>query len=274
MERLCRVAAVLLSLLLTAPTRSAAQSAQRGEHRCVVIFDEQRQNAWRSDAGLCATPLSPASTFKIPHALVALETGVITTNTVEKWDGTRHPQQPLWNRDHTVLSAMKPSVLWFFQRIAPRIGASRMHAWLDRLHYGNADTSGDVTRYWVNGVLRVSPEQQVAFLRQFYAQTLPVRVEYQRAVTDALEQKPGTQQNARGVHSLAGTWPANAALNAKTGATTTEGEGVSWLVGALTVGGARYVFASAVWRDGAGVDQLAATHDAIATFRERHILPQ
>ena len=40
------------------------------------------------------------------------------------------PTQPSWDRDHTVLSAMRPSVLWFFQRIAPRIGAERMHEWL------------------------------------------------------------------------------------------------------------------------------------------------
>ena len=32
----------------------------------------------------CSTRLSPASTFKIPHALVALETGVVTAQSVEK----------------------------------------------------------------------------------------------------------------------------------------------------------------------------------------------
>ena len=82
--------------------------------------------------------------------------------------GRAHPDQPEWNHSHTVLTALRPSVLWFFQRMAPQIGAARMHGWLERLHYGNADTSGDVKLYWLNGRLRVSPDEQVAFLDQFF----------------------------------------------------------------------------------------------------------
>ena len=168
---------------------------------------------------------------------------------------------------------MKPSVLWFFQRIAPRIGAERMHGWLERLQYGNADVSGDITRYWINGTLRISPDEQVAFLRRFYAQELPVGREYQQLVQSALEQQPGTVQNARGVHRLRDAWPRDAVLNAKTGATTLAfGESVSWLVGALTVRGRRHVFASAVWREGGGVDQLDAARLAVATFARRGLL--
>ena len=180
----------------------------------------------------CDTALSPASTFKIPHALVALETGVVTAGTVEKWDGTRHPDQPSWDRDHTVLSAMRPSVLWFFQRIAPRIGAERMHEWLQKLDYGNADTSGPIREYWVNGRLRISPDAQLQFLQRFYAGELPISARHVAAVRGALEQQPGTQQNARGVHTLEVPWPAGMSLNAKTGASTiANGESVSWLVG-------------------------------------------
>ena len=93
----------------------------------------------------CDTRLSPASTFKIPHALVALETGVVTTDSVERWDGTTYERQAKWNQDHTVISALRPSVLWFFQRIAPRIGAERMTQWLARFDYGNRATSGQIT---------------------------------------------------------------------------------------------------------------------------------
>ena len=125
-------------------------------------------------AAECSTRLSPASTYKIPHALIGLETGVITETTVEKWDGVRHPEQPKWNQDHTVLSAMRPSVLWFFQAMAPRIGAARAHEWLQRFDYGNMDTSGPITQYWVNGRLRISPDEQLVFLDKFYDGTLQV----------------------------------------------------------------------------------------------------
>jgi beta-lactamase class D len=241
-------------------------------HECVVLYDVNAKTTWQSDADECATRLSPASTFKIPHALVALETGVVTPTAVEKWDGTPHPQQPLWDRDHTVLSAMKPSVLWFFQRIAPRIGAQRIHEWLRKWEYGNADASGDITRYWVNGTLRVSPVEQVRFLQRFYARELHVRDTYARLVEEALAQKPGTIQNARGVHTLTAGWPGNAQLNAKTGATTiANGESVSWLVGAIEAGRRRYVFASAVWRERDGVEQLDAARLALTAFDRRGV---
>jgi beta-lactamase class D len=248
-------------------------NAQAPASSCVVIQTLGSQTAWRSDQKACATRLSPASTFKIPHALVALETGVVQPDTIERWDGTRHPDQPEWDKDHTVLSAMRPSVLWFFQRIAPRIGAARMLDWLTKMRYGNADTSGEITAYWINGVLRVSPDEQVLFLRQFYAGTLPIAAERQRLVRDALVQRPGTVQNARGIHALDGSWPDGVRLNSKTGATrTANGQGVSWLVGSLTVAGADHVFASAVWRDGAAVDGLDATRLAVKIFIERGLI--
>ena len=76
---------------------------------CVVILNAGSGEVTRT-GDRCGTALSPASTFKIPHAPVALATGVVTADTVEKWDGTRHPEQPSWDRDHTVLSAMRPGV--------------------------------------------------------------------------------------------------------------------------------------------------------------------
>jgi beta-lactamase class D len=250
-------------------------SAQTSPPRrsCVIIQEAAGKARWVSDPEACATRLCPASTFKIAHALVALETGVISADTVERWDGVRHPRQPLWDRDHTVLSAMKPSVVWFFQRIAPRIGAERMHGWLERLKYGNAETGGDVTMYWLNGVLRVSPDEQVAFLRRFYTSTLPIAAAHQKSVRDALAQQPGTVQNSLGVHDLDGQWTSDVRLNAKTGASTTaNGETVSWLVGALSLTGRDHVFASAVWGDDEAVELLDGPRLAVATFIERGLL--
>lgn len=221
---------------------------------CVAILNTATGQVSRT-TGQCDTALSPASTFKIPHALLALETGVVTASSIERWDGTRHPAQPSWDQDHTVLSAMRPSVLWFFQRIAPRVGAERMHAWLKRVGYGNADTSGPISEYWINGRLRVSVNEQLKFLSRFYAGDLPVAPAHIAAVREALNQTPGTIQNARGVHPL--TLGPGVDLNAKTGATTlASGEAVSWLVGQATVKGTRHVFAGAAWQLSGGVDSL------------------
>jgi beta-lactamase class D len=262
--------AVLTSLCVSAQTSSPRDPPVRS---CVIIQQAVGTERWVSDATACATRLCPASTFKIPHALVALETGVVTAGTVERWDGVRHPRQPLWDKDHTVLSAMKPSVVWFFQRVAPRIGAERMRGWLETLKYGNADTSGDVTMYWLNGVLRISPDEQVSFLRRFYTSTLPIALAHQKSIRDALDQAPGTVQNSLGVHDLDGRWTPGVRLNAKTGASTTaNGESVSWLVGALSVAGRDHVFASAVWGDDESVELLDGPHLAVRTFIGRGLL--
>lgn len=262
-------------LLCAAAIVSSSAFTQLTAQSCVVILEQAAgKTPWRSDENACATRLSPASTFKIPHALVGLETGVITTSTIYEWDGTRHRDQPEWDHAHTVLTALRPSVLWFFQRMAPQIGAARMHDWLERLHYGNADTSGDVKLYWVNGRLRVSPDEQVAFLDQFFRGALPFRADSQRVIRESLQQKAGTVQNARGVHAVDGRWGTTHTLIAKTGATTiADGQAVSWLVGQLSADTRSYVFASAVWKNG-DVDGLAGARQAVRTFIERGLLPR
>jgi beta-lactamase class D len=164
-------------------------------------------------------------------------------------------------------------VLWFFQRIAPRIGAERMTTWLERFEYGNHDVSGPITEFWINGRLRISPREQVQFLRRFYRGTLPVTPAYIDAVRQGLEQKPGTVQNALGVHQMRGDWR-RATLNAKTGATSAAGVRVSWLVGELRSAGRGYVFAAAVWRADGDVDSLDGARLAVDAFMSTGILPR
>lgn len=267
--RLIRAVAIILFSIL--PTAASAQPGTA--HSCVVVAESDAIQRWSGSAAECATRLSPASTYKIAHALIGLETGVITEETVEKWDGVRRPAQPKWNQDHTVLSAMRPSVLWFFQAMAPRIGAARAQQWLQRFHYGNTDTSGPITQYWVNGRLRISPDEQLAFVKKFYDGVLPVAKPRADRLKAALEQAPGTVENARGVSRLDAQWRSGISLNSKTGAATIEsGESVSWLVGQLTVDQRKMVFVSAVWRPRGGVDSLDATRLAIKTFADRSVL--
>jgi len=258
-------------LAAVAPALTSAHSAP---HSCIVVSDDGAPpQRWSGSAADCATRLSPASTYKIPHALVGLETGAVTETAVEKWDGVRHPNQPKWNLDHTVLSAMKPSVLWFFQRMAPRIGAERAHEWLQRFAYGNADTSGPITQCWINGRLRISPDEQLAFLMKFYGGALPVKKAFVDHLQAAMVQAAGTVENASGVHQLDAAWRPGITLNSKTGATTIEsGESVSWLVGQLTVDTRKLTFASATWRSKGGVDTLDATREAIQAFVNRGVL--
>jgi beta-lactamase class D len=126
-----------------------------------------------------ATRFLPASTYKIPNTLIALETGVAGgADFALAWDSTTAPRQAWWPaswaRDHTLATALPNSVVWFYQEIARRVGAERMQSWLDRFGYGNADISGGIDTFWLTGGLRISPDEQVDFLRRFYSGELGV----------------------------------------------------------------------------------------------------
>ncbi|HWI58016.1 MAG TPA: penicillin-binding transpeptidase domain-containing protein, partial [Bacillota bacterium] len=84
-------------------------------------------------------------------------------------------------------SAMSNSVLWFYQEMARRIGPERMADCVRRLDYGNRDTSGGITNFWIESTLLISADEQVAFLRRLWADSLPVSKEAQRTTRELME---------------------------------------------------------------------------------------
>ena len=93
----------------------------------------------------------PASTFKIPNSLIALEVGsVATVDTNLKWDGVDRGS-PGWNCDQSMRVAIQRSTVWFYQEMARRTGEARMAEWVRKIHYGNADA-----RAWSEAPLRIA----------------------------------------------------------------------------------------------------------------------
>lgn len=116
----------------------------------------------------------PASTFKIPNSLIALELGVVTDASYAiARDTMLSPMRDFWpsvwkEPRHTLESAFQNSVYWYYQEVARRIGESRMQRYVDHFGYGNRDISGDIDGFWLYGDLRISPEEQLGFLIRFY----------------------------------------------------------------------------------------------------------
>jgi len=129
---------------------------------------------------------SPASTFKITNALIALETGVIKSqNQVFKWAGEPRGLK-LWEKDFNLRGAIQASAVPVFQQFAKEIGEKRMKSYIHQLSYGNENIAGGIDRFWLDGELKISARQQVAFLERLYKNTLPVSRESQLIVKDAL----------------------------------------------------------------------------------------
>ncbi len=109
---------------------------------------------------------SPASTFKIVNTLVALNEGKINPEgKVFIWDGTQY-DNPNWNKDHSLKSAFQFSCVWCYQIIASKVGRDVYQEYLERLNYGTLSIRFDLTRFWLNGDLRISAIDQVNFLQR------------------------------------------------------------------------------------------------------------
>ena len=137
-----------------------------------VMLDVTQNSYIRHNPEQCKRRFLPASTFKVMNSLIALETGVAPNEHFSlRWDGT--PQRvKSWNRDHTLESAFKNSVVWFYTELAQRIGHERIKQFLDKIGYGNGDIRGSRT-FWLNGHLKISSDEQVRFLYQLYKGDLP-----------------------------------------------------------------------------------------------------
>ncbi len=151
-----------------------------GHEGCFVLYDAQTDRYSRYNTNACRERCSPCSTFKIANSAIALDTGVSTGPDFSlKWNGTTYPFAS-WNRDQNMQSAFSNSVLWYYQEIARRIGPVRMSDYVHRLNYGNCDSSGGITNFWLESTLQISADEQVAFLRRLWQDNLPVSKDAQR----------------------------------------------------------------------------------------------
>lgn len=218
-----------------------------GTESCFLLYELGVGEVRRNPAEACRSRFTPASTFKVPHALAALDAGVLNgPDQMLSWDGTGDWPTSA-RRDHTLASAVRNSVVWYFQRVAERLGADGEQAYLKKLAFGNMDSSSGLTSFWIGGSLQVTPEEQQAFWVRLYENTLPIAPAAVAAVKSILVEPSGTVVNAAGEQRFGSPWPSNTIVSAKPGsATDRSGRGVRWLVGHVDRNGRSFVFVSCV----------------------------
>ncbi len=138
-----------------------------------VLYDLNKNQYTRYNSPRCDKGFLPASTFKIFNSLVALETGVVKDEQfLLKWDGKKRFVS-IWNQDHDLKSALKNSVIWYYQEVARRVGKDKMLNHLQTANYGNGDISAGIDVFWLQGGFQISQNQQIEFLKRLYQQDLP-----------------------------------------------------------------------------------------------------
>lgn len=199
-----------------------------GVNGCFVLFNQIDNEYIRYNSSLCDTGYIPASTFKIPHALIALEEKVINdTNEIIKWDGHEWPNK-VWNQDQTLKTSMKYSCIWVYFGFAEKIGIDKYYDYVRAFDYGNKNLTGPPTRFWLAGLFKISANEQVDFLRRFYNNDLPVSKSSIEKVKDII------------VLEQTDTYK----LSGKTGGgRLTDKDNVMWLVGYVEKDSKQYFYA-------------------------------
>ncbi len=140
----------------------------------------------------------PASTFKIVHSLIGLQTGKIINDSMRiAWDGISRPVAA-WNKELNMLEAFRISAVPYYQEVARRIGKDSMQLWLDSLKYGVQDPQEKViirTRidsFWLDNSIKITPDQQLGLIKKLFFNQLPFFKTYQEMVKRAMQYEQTT----------------------------------------------------------------------------------
>ncbi len=215
-----------------------------GEYKGSFVLYDALGDSWQIyNKDEAAARIAPASTFKIYSALLGLESGVITPQqSLLPWDGQNY-RYNLWNTDQTLESAMQNSVTWYFQALDRRVGISSVKDFIQKIGYGNQNMEGDISSYWLDSSLKISPLEQVELLKKLYYNEFEFSPENVNAVKDSLRLYSGEE----------GT------LYGKTGTEEVNGHNTSgWFIGFVEKDGRPYFFAANIRHETLASGPLAA----------------
>ena len=120
---------------------------------------------------MVTTRTAPDSTYKIYDALFALEEDIITPEySLMTWNQVDYPFET-WEKDQTLQTAMSGSVNWYFEALDHEIGRNEIQSYVQKIGYGNENIGSDISSYWMESTLKISPVEQVELLKNFYQNT-------------------------------------------------------------------------------------------------------
>ncbi len=141
----------------------------------ILLYDPAKETFYSNDFGWSKTGKLPASTFKIPNSMIALETAVVKSDTVVfKWNGEPRAL-PVWEQDLNLREAFHLSCVPCYQQIARKIGADRMNEYVHKLRFGKmAVDATTIDMFWLTGASRITPFEQIDFLNRLYHSKLSI----------------------------------------------------------------------------------------------------
>lgn len=137
------------------------------------------------EEGDCDTRATPASTFKLPLAVIGFDTRALTSPEAPAVDYVPNKHVAWidnWKATTTPRTWLRDSVVWYSWEVTRPLGLTGMTNYLERFKYGNQDMSGTagenngITHAWLSSSLAISPREQITFLSKLMMRSLPVKV--------------------------------------------------------------------------------------------------
>ncbi len=201
----------------------------------ILIYNPQKEIYYSNNFTWAKHGQLPASTFKIPNSMIALETGVVKNRqTPFKWDGKKRHLK-IWEKDMNFNDAFRVSCLPCYREIAKKVGVDRMNDWLSKLDYGKSfkANSSNLDFFWIAGNWEVTLFDQIDFLSRLYNSQLAISKRTERIVKEMMVNERNDQFILRG----------------KTGWSIQEETNNGWFVGYLEKKEKVYFFATNVEPD-------------------------
>ncbi len=194
-----------------------------------VLYDLKNETWGVYNMNHATSRTSPDSTYKIYDGLFGLEEGIITPQSSSiAWNGTQYPFEA-WNGDQNLHSAMLSSVNWYFQAVDKQLGKASIAYYLKKIRYGNENITADLSSYWLQSSLKISPVEQVERLTDLYSNKFGFTPENVDAIKDSICLFSSDNKSFYG----------------KTGTGRVDGQDVNgWFIGYVEVHNNTYFFAT------------------------------
>lgn len=195
----------------------------------ILFYNPEDNTYYSNNFDWAKTGRLPASTFKVPNSMIALETGIVKSDTtLLKWDGKPRAMK-IWEDDLTLKQAFQRSCVPCYQDIARNIGLDRMKDNLNKLDYGNMDVNtSNLDKFWLEGKSKINQFQQIDFLSRLYNSELPI--------------SESTQKVMKRIMHIKSAEPFR--ISGKTGLSIREGNNNGWFVGYIEYGTKHFFFAT------------------------------
>ena len=181
---------------------------------CFTMLDNATGEITVYNMGFDTMRFLPAETFDVLNGMIALHTGVLTDEKMNL--NILNLDSNSASKNLNITDAFKTNSLPFFQQVAKNIGYDTLQSWVDSVSYGNKKLGEQVDQSWINNTTKISPDEQLGFMKRLYFEQLPFRKSVQTSMKELMVVNDNTDYK----------------LSYKTGSGKNEkNENIGWTIG-------------------------------------------